>query len=85
MAERIRLRWPRLLPEDDAAEYVGVSIAQFRAEVGKGIWPQPVERGCRRNTYDRAALDRAVDRLSRGDDPDEDDLVREAREWGKSR
>lgn len=79
-----RLRWPRLLPEQEAAEYVGVTVAQFRAEVRHGIWPKPVPRGCRRNTYDRLALDRAVDRLSGTPDPDEHDLIREARQWGKS-
>jgi hypothetical protein len=78
------LRWPRLLPEQEAAEYLGVTVTQFRAEVRCGIWPKPVPRGCRRNTYDRLALDRAVDRLSGRSDPDEDDLIKEARQWGKS-
>lgn len=56
-------RWPRLLPEKDAAEYVGVSLSQFRMEVEKGLWPKPVARGCRRNTYDRMQLDAAVDKI----------------------
>ena len=73
------------MSEEDAAEYVSVSVSQFRAEVEKGVWPHPVERGCRRNTYDRDALNRAVDRLSPVDEPDEDDLLRGAREWGKSK
>jgi hypothetical protein len=49
--------------EAEAAEYVGVSLEQFRLERDKGLWP-PVDRGCRRNTYDRKQLDDAVDRLS---------------------
>jgi len=73
-------RWPRLMSEEDAAEYVGVSVARFRLEVEKGIWPRPVDRGCRRNTYDRLALDKAVDRLSGSFNPAdaEDELMRRA-------
>jgi hypothetical protein len=52
------------MSETDAAEYVGVSLAQFRRERQKGLWPAPVPRGARVNTYDREALDNAVDRLS---------------------
>lgn len=71
-------RWPRLLSESDAASYVGVSLNTFRAERVAGIWPSPVDRNSRRVTYDRAALDRAVDRLSGWrDDPAtvEDELI----------
>jgi len=82
---RPSFRWPRLLPEAEAAEYVGVSVTQFRSEVEQGIWPKPVERGCRRNTYDRAALDKAVDRLSGSHEPDEEDLIGRARAWEKSK
>lgn len=65
MTERAALaRWPRLMSEADAAEYVGVSVGKFRLEREAGIWPPPVQRGCRRNTFDRIALDAAVDRLS---------------------
>ena len=69
--------------EADAAEYVGVSLGQFRREVEKGIWPRPVNRNARLNTYDRKALDDAVDRLAQRinlparDDLDEIDLDRE--------
>lgn len=77
-------RWPRLMPEEAAAEYVGISQRQFRDEVERGIMPRPVERGCRRNTYDRVALDKAVDRLSGTLDPDEEELIRGARAWGQA-
>ena len=80
MVERIKTRWPRLMSEADAAEYVGVSLEQFRIErEKKGFWPKPVDRGCRRNTYDRKDLDDAIDRLKRGiDHPISDvDLDRE--------
>jgi hypothetical protein len=67
MVERIKTRWPRLMSEADAAEYVGVSLEQFRIErEKKGFWRKPIDRGCRRNTDDRKDLDDAVDRLKRG-------------------
>jgi hypothetical protein len=74
------------MSEDDAALYVGVSPARFRIERDRGMWPQPVDRACRRNTYDRAALDRAVDRLAGYQDPQEieDDLIRRAA-WAGSK
>ena len=80
MVERIKTRWPRLMSEADAAEYVGVSVEQFRIErEKKGFWPKPVDPCCRRNTYDRKDLDDAVDRLKRRlNDPFSDiDLDRE--------
>ena len=83
--ERALPHWPRLMPEEMAANYVGVSVARFRADVEQGLWPQLVARGCRRNTYDRVALDRAVDRLSGRHEPDEDDLIRGAAACGKSK
>lgn len=55
--------WPRLMPEDLAAAYVGVSVSQFRIEQKRGIWPAPIDRGARINTYDREDLDDAIDRL----------------------
>jgi len=78
-------RWPRLLSEEEAAEYVGVSLTRFRIERDKGMWPAPVDRGCRLNTYDRLALDRAVDRLSGWQEPREveGELLRRAG-WGRS-
>jgi len=63
-AERIKTRWPRLMSEADAAEYLGVSVSQFRREVERGMWPKRKHRGdARINTYDRKALDDAVDHL----------------------
>ena len=68
-------RWPVLMSEADAAEYVGVSVSQFRREVERGLWPGPKARGARINTYDRRELDDAVDRI---DNPtDHADLDRE--------
>jgi hypothetical protein len=63
LAERGMPDWPRLMPEEMAAAYVGVSLSQFRREQAKGLWPKPKTRGARLNTYDRKELDDAVDRL----------------------
>lgn len=66
MADRRMPNWPRLMPEEMAAAYVGVSLSQFRREQARGLWPAPIERGARLNTYDREDLDNAVDCLKRG-------------------
>jgi hypothetical protein len=58
--------WPRLMPEEMAAAYLGVSLSQFRREQARGLWPKPKRRGARLNTYDRRELDDAVDRLEGG-------------------
>lgn len=51
----------RLLSASDAAAYLGLSAAGLREWVEAGRVPGPIP-GTRR--YDRAALDRALDRLS---------------------
>ncbi|WP_431856634.1 helix-turn-helix transcriptional regulator [Azospirillum sp.] len=55
--------WPRFLSREQAAAYLGVSASTFDEEVTAGIWPPGVRRGARegRITWDRVALDRAVD------------------------
>ena len=55
--------WPRLLSEEQAAAYVGVSASSFRERIGDP-WPAAIRIG-RRRLYDRLALDSAVDGLSR--------------------
>ena len=56
--------WPRMLSVAQAAAYVGVSVNTFKAHIGKP-WPEAAARMGKRVLYDRAALDRAVDTLSR--------------------
>ncbi len=56
--------WPRFLCEYEAAAYVRLSVNTFRDGVGT-IWPNAVRVG-RRKLYDRLALDRSVDELSKG-------------------
>ena len=51
------LRWPRLLSEPATAEYLSVGVTTLR---GLGI---KVRRVGRRVLYDRADLDRWVDRM----------------------
>lgn len=59
MADRLALPdWPRWMPIDLAAAYLGVSANTFR---GWGI--VPIERG-RRVLYDRRSLDAYADRES---------------------
>ncbi len=53
--------WPRGLGCEQAAAYAGVSPNTFLAEVKKGLWPNPEERGHRR-IWDRLAIDEALDR-----------------------
>lgn len=61
--------WPRLMSEEQAAAYVGVSVSTFVANIGNP-WPEPIQFG-RRKLYDRVAIDRAVDALSEHLSPDE--------------
>jgi hypothetical protein len=85
MRDRPKARWPRLMSEADAAEYVGVSLRQFQYERERGLWPKPKNRGARINTYDRKELDEAVDRLGgAANDPDGIDLDKEIFSLGTS-
>lgn len=59
----------RLLNEEQAAEYCGVSLNTFRAQSGDGKpFPPSITLG-KRKLYDRMALDRAIDALSGLDKP----------------
>lgn len=67
---------PRGLSLEEAAAYVDLAPATFQAEVAAGTFPRPIRLGAsRRQVWDRAALDRALDRASGlapetlGDDP----------------
>ena len=55
--------WPRLLSADQAAAYVGVSVNTFTSRIGDP-WPEAIRIGGRA-LYDRRAIDRAVDALSK--------------------
>jgi hypothetical protein len=78
----LRARWPALMSEEDAAEYLGVSVAQFRRERDAGIWPRPVDRGCRRNTYWKKRVDEAIERLNAGDHAENEIDLHEAFGYG---
>lgn len=54
--------WPRLLSEDQAAAYVGVSRETFRQLVKAGTYPQ--RREGKRVLYDRRVIDRIEDMRS---------------------
>ena len=69
--------WPRLLSEEQAAAYVGVSLNSFKARIGDP-WPAAIRFG-RRKLYDRLALDRAVDALSRTAPESPEEVIRRGR------
>ncbi len=73
---------PRLLSRDNAAAYLGIVAETFEEHVRPHV--KPVEIGSRR-LWDVRALDRWLDRRSGAREPDEDDLIRSAGEWGKSK
>ncbi len=56
---------PRGLPTVEAAAYVGLGVRSFKAAVAGGRLPQPMPLTARRPKWDRAALDAALDELSR--------------------
>jgi hypothetical protein len=51
----------RLVTEKEAAEYIGLELATFRAWVASGRLPGPIP-DC--SKYDSRALDLALDRIS---------------------
>lgn len=55
---------PRLLRQEEAAAYLGVSANTFLAQVERGMWPEALIRdGPRVVLWDRAQLDKAIDAL----------------------
>lgn len=55
---------PRGLPLDEAAAYVNLSPKAFLAEIEAGHYPKPLQHRASTLTWDRRALDLAMDRLS---------------------
>lgn len=55
---------PRGLAVDEAAAYVNLSPKAFLAEVAAGLYPKPLQHKANTHTWDRRALDLAIDRLS---------------------
>ena len=52
---------PRVLTVDEAAKYVGAkSVRQFRREVNRGIWPQPIARFSRPQRWSTIQLEQAL-------------------------
>ena len=51
----------RVLTVEQAAKYVGAkSSRQFRREVGRGIWPQPIARFSRPQRWSTIQLEKAL-------------------------
>ena len=55
------VRMARLASEKEAADYIGLEVATFRAWVSSGRLPQPIA-DC--GKYDLKAIDLAIDRIS---------------------
>lgn len=55
--------WPRLMPEQFAAAYLGVSVSTLRNRVRSGAMPKPVRVTRGRNVWDRHQLDQFADTL----------------------
>ena len=56
---------PRVLTIKEAAAYVRCkNVAQFRREVSEGKWPNPLPIASRPQRWDKAALDRTIDKMS---------------------
>ncbi len=56
---------PRGLSLEEAAAYVGLSTVAFEGQVAAGVFPRHIGLDKnRRHIWDRAALDRAFDKLS---------------------
>ena len=55
-------RWPRGMPEPDAAAYVGLSVSSIRAARGRRDFPEPAQLTPGRIVYLREDLDAFLDR-----------------------
>jgi hypothetical protein len=64
--KRAGAAFPRLVGEMEAAEFIGIPVATFRAWVGCGRLPSPL-LDC--GKYDLKAIDVALDRISGLDTP----------------
>lgn len=56
-------RWPEMMTQRDAAEYCGLSIAKFEAQVHAGILPMPVPFGGVER-WRKYSIDKALDVMS---------------------
>jgi hypothetical protein len=74
-------RWPRLLNRALAAEYCGVGIDTFNANVDRGALPRPLELPTGAMLWDRAELDGAIDLLKTGRRPVEESISNVRQEY----
>jgi hypothetical protein len=56
-------RWPRLLNRALAAEYCGIGLDTFNANVDRGALPRPLQLPTGAMLWDRTELDAAIDVL----------------------
>ena len=74
LSENAIQRWPRLLNRALAAEYCGVGIDTFNANVDRGALPRPFQLPTGAMLWDRTELDAAIDLLKTGRRPVEEDI-----------
>ena len=67
-------RWPRLLNRAVAAEYCGVGVDTFNANVDRGALPGPLQLPTGVTLWDRTELDGAIDLLKTGRRPAKEDF-----------
>jgi hypothetical protein len=66
LSENATHRWPRLLNRALAAEYCGVGIDTFNANVDRDALPRPLQLPTGSLMWDRLELDAAIDLLKTG-------------------
>ena len=59
--------WPRILRAELAAAYCGVSEGTFRTMVKDGLYPNPVIKRGGIVAWDKAQIDKFIDRMASGD------------------
>src|SRR6516165_6224004 len=74
-------RWPRLLNRAVAAEYCGVGVDTFNANVDRGALPRPLHLPTGAVLWDRTELDAAIDLLKTGRRPVEEDIGNVRKEY----
>lgn len=74
-------RWPRLMKLASAASYCDMTPAAFQREVAAGRLP-PGRKIGNREHWDKVSLDRAIDALMGGGEPDWRESLR--KRYGKA-
>lgn len=71
--------WPEMMVKRVAASYCGLSVETFEREIAAGRLPMGVHFGGRYR-WRKAAIDKALDRISGDAEPAESDFMRKLRQ-----